>query len=132
MQSKKILGLALFAIFALIPAVFASDVRLEANLVGPAIGDVTPEGEADFRATLEADRRRLDVEVEDVKLPDGAILIVTIDDLAVGTILLEGGEGELDMDTEDGEMVPHPNVGAVVEVFSGEMRILSGVFMKED
>jgi hypothetical protein len=117
---------------ALVPAVYASGVRLEANLVGPVIGDVTPEGEADFRATRDADRRRFEVEVDDINLPDGAVLLVTIDDLAVGTILLEEGEGELELDTEAGEMAPHPDVGSVVEVFSGEIRILSGVFVKDD
>jgi len=132
MQSIKLLGRALFAMIALIPAVFASDVRLEAYLVGPAIGDVTPEGEADFRAIPETDWRHLEIEVGDVNLPGGTVLIVTVDDLAVGTIRLEDGKGELEIDTAEGEVVPPLDVGSVVAVFSGEMRILSGVFMKED
>ena len=130
MRKMETLGLAMVAMLILVPALFAADVRLEAELVGPAIEGVKPEGEADFRA--DGDRLRLSVEVEDVNFPDGTKLMVKIEGYDVGVIMLDGGVGELDLDSAAGDMVRVVSEGDTVKVFYGDMKILTGVFMVED
>jgi len=130
MRKMETLGLAMVAMLILVPALFAADVRLEAELVGPAIEGVKPEGEADFRA--DGDRHRLSVEVEDVNFPDGTKLMVKIEGYDVGVIMLDGGVGELDLDSAAGDMVRVVYEGDIVKVFYGDMKILTGVFMLKD
>jgi hypothetical protein len=130
MRRMKTLGLTITAMLILIPALFAADVRLEAELVGPAIEGVKPGGDADFRA--DGDRRRLSVEVEDVNFPDGTMLMVKVEGYDVGVIMLDGGEGELDLDSADGDMVRAVYEGDTVKVFYNDLKILTGVFMVED
>jgi len=137
MRGLKLAGLTLVIVFTLASILFAGEttVRLEAELVGPAIGGVEPQGDADFRAIHRADdtvRLRLSVEVEEVNYPDGTMLTVKIEGKPVGEIILEDGAGELDLDSGAGDMVPYVNKGDTVKVFFGMKKILAGVFMEED
>jgi hypothetical protein len=133
MKGMRIVGLTFLAMFVFIPALLASDMRFEADLMGPAIMNVKPDGDANFRATGE--RRKLSVEVEDVNYPDGTMLMVKIGGTYgrfVGDIMLEDQEGELELDTARGDMIPVVYEGTPVEVFFRDKLILSGVFMMED
>ena len=137
MRSLKIGGLAVLAILTLVSTLLAGDtrIRLETKLAGPAIGGVEPGGEADFSAVHRADgmvRLRLSVGVEDVNYPDGTKLAVKIEGEIVGYIVLYGGAGELDLDSEAGHMVPYVKKGDIVKVFFGMNKILAGCFMKKD
>jgi hypothetical protein len=79
------------------------------TLTGAAIQGRTPEGNADFRSDSRG-RTRLNVEVENVNLPSGTVLIVSIQHgatvLPAGAIALSAAaENELDLDSQDGDAI---------------------------
>jgi hypothetical protein len=110
----------------------AGEVRLRAKLAGPAIQNRTPEGSADFRIDHNGQRTRLNVEVEDVNLPGGTVLMVAIVhggvSTAAGTITLSNnGFGELELESQNGAMVPAAQSGDMVTVSNGTTTIVAGV-----
>jgi hypothetical protein len=116
----------------------AGEVRLRAKLAGPAIQGApaiqnrTPEGSADFRIDHNGQRTRLNVEVEDVNLPGGTVLMVAIVhggvSTAAGTITLSNnGFGELELESQNGAMVPAAQSGDMVTVSNGTITIVAGV-----
>ena len=103
------------------------ETRLRARLTGPALQKVTPDGRADVRS--ETGRTRLQVEVEQVNLPAGTVLTVSIQNVQVGTITLSAtGFGELELDSQKGDTVPVVNSGDVISVSNGTAAILVGAF----
>ncbi len=106
--------------------------RHKAKLAGPSIQGRTPEGSASFKSRS-ASRAELEVEVEDVNLPAGTALTVTVSHggaaTTVGQITLSGlGSGELELNTENGDVVPAVSSGDVVTVLNGATAVVSGVF----
>lgn len=91
--------------------------RLKTRLVGPAIGDITPSGAAEFRERDTA--RRFTAEVEDVRLPNGTPLRVCVNGSDLGVVALAGGFADLNRDTRDGEIVPDMQAGDQVTVRHG-------------
>jgi hypothetical protein len=76
--------------------------QLSAKLTGPAIGGVTPEGDAKIdQSKYPSVAPRLDVRVKNVNLPDGTTLFVGVgceyhsclDYRKAGTLTLRGREG---------------------------------------
>jgi hypothetical protein len=109
-----------------------AETRLRAKLTGPAIQSKTPEGSADFRIDDQA-RTRLSVEVENVNLPAGTVLTVTIVHGLVSTpagmiTLSSTGFGELELDSQKGATVPAVQAGDTVTVSNGLTTILTGIF----
>ena len=109
------------------------EVRLRTKLAGGAIAGKTPEGSADFRMETAKNRSRLNVEVEDVNLPQGTMLQVSITHAgatsSIGTITLNGfGEGELELNSQDGATVPAIVAGDIVTVSNAGAAILTGAF----
>jgi hypothetical protein len=111
----------------------ATQVRLRTNLAGAAITGKKPEGNADFRN--DGTRTRLNVEVENVNLPDGTVLTVQVTlpggvATTVGTINLLAAnlENELEIDSQNGGVVPAIVSGTMVTVLNGATVILAGVF----
>ena len=110
-----------------------SETRLRTNLAGAAIGGKTPGGNAEFRSEPAKGRTRLKVEVQDVNLPAGTMLSVSISHggvvTAAGIITLNAfGFGELELDSQDGDTVPAVVAGDLVIVMNGGVAILSGTF----
>jgi hypothetical protein len=110
----------------------ANETRLRAQLTGPAIGNVTPSGSADFRSDSRG-RMRLNVEVEHVNLPQGTTLTVTLTHAGsastVGTVTLGAtGFAELELNSQDGQTVPAVQSGDVVTAMNGASAVLAGVF----
>ena len=108
------------------------EARLRTNLSGAAIQGKTPSGHADFRSEA-GGRSRFNVEVEDVNLPQGTVLTVTIQSgsttTQVGSIKLsQFGGGELELNSQDGDMVPAAKAMDIVIVSNGATPILAGVF----
>jgi hypothetical protein len=106
--------------------------RLRTRLAGAAIQGKTPEGNADFRSDSN-NRMRLNVEVEHVNLPAGTSLDVSVQhgtsSQMVGHIMLSAtGEGELELNSQDGATVPAVQSGDMVMVSNGGTAILTGVF----
>jgi hypothetical protein len=99
-------------------------------------GDDTSGGSlnwgTDFRS--ETNRTRLQVEVEHLNLPAGAVLTVLLHSgtnapVQIGQIMLSGtGFGELELDSEHGDAVPAVHNGDVVSVAHGATAILAGAF----
>jgi hypothetical protein len=108
------------------------EVRLRTRLAGAAIQGKTPEGNADFRMD-DKGRTRLNVEVENVNLAAGTVLDVSIQHGATTTVaghitLSALGFGELELNSQDGNIVPAVQAGDMVIVSNAGTAILTGVF----
>jgi hypothetical protein len=68
------------------------------------------------------------VDVENVNLPDGTTLDVSVGITLVGHITLKLGFGELELNSQDGDTVPAVVKGNMVTVANGGTTILAGVF----
>jgi hypothetical protein len=104
---------------------------LRTMLSGAAIDGKTPKGDAEFRSNTRS--QRFKVEVEHVNLPkDTQLTVLVVHSLTmttVGFITLSGsGEGELELDTREGDTVPAVQKGDMIVVQNGALAILSGVF----
>jgi len=101
-------------------------------LAGGAISGRVPSGHADFRSEPDRNRSRLNVEVEDVNLSDGTVLVVMVSRGGVsskaGDIHIKAGTGELELNSQDGDAVPSVMKSDVVTVSSAGAAILTGVF----
>jgi len=110
----------------------ATQVRLRTRLAGAAIAGRHPEGNADFRN--DGVRMRLNVEVENVNLANGTVLTVAIvhngTSTAAGTIMVNSSsdENELELDSQNGNMVPTVVAGDMTTVSNRAQVILAGVF----
>jgi len=109
-----------------------NETRLKTRLAGAAIQGKTPEGNAEFRSDSKG-RMRFKVEVENVNLPPGTMLDVSVQHngtkQTVGQIKLSAlGEGELDLESQDGDNVPSVQTGDLVSVSNAGTSILAGVF----
>lgn len=124
---------ALFAVLAALAAApaFAGDDEtiITAGLSGAVIGGQTPHGKATFRSRPGNDRK-LEVEVEDVNLPAGTVLNVTVGGQNIGSITLSAlRAGEIELETERGQAVPAIGNGASVVVTNQSgATIVSGAF----
>ncbi len=106
----------------------AGELRMRTALTGGAISGLTPSGRADYRAAQ--GRADFSVEVQDVNLPAGTTLDVTVDGVNAGSITVSAAPirgGELDLNTQDGDVVPAVKAGSVVVVSNAGAAILSGV-----
>ena len=98
-------------------------------LSGAAIGGMTPSGRADFVRKAN-NNRKLEVEVEDVNLPAGTLLNVLVDGTKIGTITLDSlHAGQIELETENGQVVPPINTGTrVVVTNQSGATIVAGTF----
>ena len=131
MMNRRSFGLCALATAIMMPALLvagAGEIRLRANLTGAKIDNLTPSGHAEFRSR--PGRASLNVQVEDVKVPVGSVLDVFLNDAKIGTITVQAVilGGELDLNTQDGDMVPSVSPGALVVVKLGDRAIVAGVF----
>ena len=107
-----------------------SGTRLKTKLAGGAIQGKTPEGSAEFRTDAK-NRSEFKVEVENVNLPAGTVLDVTVgasSTLAGHITLNKFGEGELELRSQDGDTVPSVAAHDTVTVSNAGSAILSGTF----
>ncbi len=107
----------------------ATEIRMRTALAGGAIAGLVPSGQADFRAIESQGRTRLNVEVEDVNLV-GSKVDVFVDGEKIGSITISAAPirgGELELNSQDGQLVPAVKSGALVVVRNGATAILSGV-----
>src|SRR5229473_454580 len=77
-----------------------AEQRLRTSLSGGAISSMVPSGHADFRSEAARNRSRLNVEVENVNLANGAVLSVFVShagaSVKIGEIQIQAGFGELE------------------------------------
>ena len=129
-------ALACVILFAALSALaaapaFAGDDEtiITAALSGAAIGGQTPHGDATFRSRPGNDLK-LEVEVEDVNLPAGIVLNVSVGGQNIGTITLDAlRAGQIELETERGQTVPAISNGtSVVVTNQSGATIVSGAF----
>ncbi len=116
---------------SIVKADTASDIRIRASLTGAAINGVTPSGFSEHRyepGDSSDERRRLEVQVFSVNLPNGTALDVYVGSTFVGQIFINNGFGFVEFDTNDGQNVPNAANGTPVAVRQGTTDIVTGVF----
>ena len=136
MRTKRALAtliivLTTFAVMAVTGAIAgASDdeVITQTNLLGPALNGMRPHGVAEQRVRNDGSSFR--VQVEDVNLPAGTVLNVLVNGTTVGTLTLDSlRQGELELNTNDGQTVPSITNGTTVVVqTSAGAALASGTF----
>ena len=100
---------------------------LFANLTGPVLNGILPNGFAQFE--IHSSRLELEVRVRQVNLPAGTQLAVIVNNANVGSMFLEsGGEGRLRLRTDDGQPVPQVVVGTPIAIQNAGSNILTGTF----
>jgi len=107
----------------------SQELRIQTRLTGGAINGVVPSGNARFRSRTGSSN--FSVEVEDVNLPNGTVLTVTLNRggaiLPAGSLTLTARFGEIDVNTKDGDVVPQAQSGDIVVVSGGGDPLLTGV-----
>lgn len=103
-----------------------AEIRIRTGLAGASINSLTPKGRAEYR---ERTNRQLNIQVENVNLPDGTTLNVLIDGNSVGQISLTLQRGSLQMNTNDNQLVPAITAGTTVVVTDASgTTVVAGVF----
>jgi hypothetical protein len=127
------LALALAALFANLSWADGKkgETRIRTQLSGGNLNGQVPSGHADFRSDASQNRSRLNVEVENLNLPDGTVLSVFLtrsgSESKIGEITLTAGFGELELASQDGDVVPSVAKGDMVTV-KAATSIVAGVF----
>jgi hypothetical protein len=104
-------------------------VRREIRLSGDDIDGIVPKGEAEFRVNRKGGTK-FKAEAEHVNLPAGTVLTVKVNDVVVGTLTLNRlREGELELNTNDGDTVPAVTAGTTVVITTSDgSTVVSGQF----
>src|ERR671916_467320 len=103
-----------------------ADLNLPADVVG---GGIAADGHADYRER--GNSMRLNVEVEDVS--PNSTFTIEVSGNPLGTITTNSfGIAELELTTNDGQVVPKVLRGDLVQIFQGTELVLSGSFNEED
>jgi hypothetical protein len=142
-MKKTVLAVLLFSgvVFASQPAM----VKLKAKLTGASIGGIVPHGHGRYHSFgSPATHSSLSVEVEDVHEDIGTVLSVLLNGASIGTITLacpvpvvlptiladkDCEQGELELNSREGDIVPVVVAGNVVSVADPTgATILTGVF----
>ena len=104
-----------------------NETEIFAGLTGPTLNGVLPRGFAEFET--ENSRTKLEVSVRNVNLPIGTSLTVMVDAATIGNIMLRsGGEGRLELRSDNSQTVPAVIVGSTIAIKNGTSTVLSGVF----
>lgn len=86
----------------------SNSTRIEGQLSGAMLNGLVPRGEAELE-TFADGSRKFEIEVNNVNLPDGTVLNVSVDGTKVGTLTLIGHQGELELKTQNGQTLPEIN-----------------------
>src|ERR671918_802117 len=102
-----------------------ADLNPPTNVVEGGIGAAAADGRADYRER--GNSMRLNVEVEDVS--PNSTFTIEISGNTLGTITTNSfGTAELELNTNDGQVVPKILRGDLVQIFQGTELVLSGNF----
>jgi hypothetical protein len=102
-----------------------ADLNPPADVVGGGIAAAAADGHADYRER--GNSMRLNVEVEDVS--PNSTFTIEISGNTLGTITTNSfGTAELELNTNDGQVVPKILRGDLVQIFQGTELVLSGNF----
>ncbi|MEQ1643720.1 MAG: FG-GAP-like repeat-containing protein, partial [Pyrinomonadaceae bacterium] len=91
-------------------------------------GAVNPHGAATWEL-YQSGNREIEVEVEDLTLPQGTVLTAFVDGNSIGQLTVDDRQkAKLKLKTEDGQSVPTVNNGSAVQVRNGSTVLVAGVF----
>ena len=100
---------------------------LFAGLTGGTINGVLPRGYAQYE--IHSSRTELEIRLNQINLPAGTSLSVTVDGTSVGNMSLQsGGEGRLRLRSDNGQTVPVVIAGSTISIANGGSAILNGNF----
>lgn len=109
------------------PTATPGETEIYAILNGATVNGVLPRGYAAYE--IHSSRTEIEARVYQVNLPVGTSLAVSINDTAIGNLVLEsGGEGRLRLRSDRGETVPVVTPGMTITMKNGTTTILSGTF----
>lgn len=102
--------------------------ELHAVLSGMTINGVLPRGLGEYEAKNDG-RRELEIYVNQINLPAGTQLNVSVDNVEVGQFLLDNNQsGKFEIESEHGQVVPNVSAGSTLVIKNGANLILSGTF----
>ncbi|MBK7704549.1 MAG: VCBS repeat-containing protein [Acidobacteria bacterium] len=109
------------------PSPSPGESEIYAILNGATINGILPRGYAAYE--IHSSRTEIEARVYQVNLPAGTSLAVSINDAAIGSLVLEtGGEGRLRLRSDRGDTVPVVTPGATITMKNGGTTVLSGTF----
>jgi hypothetical protein len=104
-----------------------NESEIYAILSGPTIDGALPRGFAEYE--IHSSRTELEIRVFQVNLPANTSLAVTVNNAAVGNLVLaSGGEGRLRLRTDRGDTVPVITAGTTIALTNAGATVLSGTF----
>lgn len=104
-----------------------NESEIYAILSGATINGALPRGFAEYE--IHSSRTELEIRVFQVNLPIGTSLSVSVNNTAVGNLILgSGGEGRLRLRSDRGDNVPVVTAGTTIELKNGGTTVLSGTF----
>jgi hypothetical protein len=122
------MSLLIFGISIQNASATGSEIRMLADLNPPTNVGGLADGRADYRET--GNSIRLNVEVEDVS--PNTTFTIQVSENALGTITTNSfGIAELELNTNDGQIVPRVLRGDIVEIFQGTELVMSGSFNED-
>jgi hypothetical protein len=125
MLAMTAMSLLIFGISIQNASATSSEIRMLADLNPPTNVGGIADGRADYRES--GNSMRLNVEVEDVT--PNTTFTIEVSGNALGTITTNSfGTAELELNTNDGQVVPKILRGDVVEIFQETELVLSGSF----
>jgi len=125
MLAMTAMSLLIFGISIQNASATSSEIRMLADLSPPINVGGLADGRADYRET--GNSMRLNVEVEDVS--PNTTFTIEVSGNTLGTITTNSfGTAELELNTNDGHVVPKALRGDIVEIFQGTEPVLSGTF----
>ncbi len=128
-MKNSVRGLLVVALVtALAMPLMASEIKINMRtaLTGAAINGKQPKGKAEFQ--MESDLRRFSVEVDNVRLPNGTVLDISVNGSPVGSITLVAQGGTLFLSSAANQSVPNITVGSTVQASLAGTTVLSGKF----
>jgi hypothetical protein len=109
------------------PSPSPGESEIYAILRGATIDGVLPRGYAAYE--IHSSRTEIEARVSQVNLPAGTALAVSVNDTAIGNLILEsGGEGRLRLRSDRGDTVPVVTAGSTIAMKLAGNAILSGTF----
>src|SRR5215204_4164336 len=125
MLAMPAMSLLFFGISIQNASATSSEIRMLADLNPPTNVGGLADGRADYRET--GNSMRLNVEVEDVS--PNTTFNIAVSGNTLGTITTNSfGIAELELNTNDGQVVPRVVSGDVIEILQGTELVLSGSF----
>ncbi len=99
---------------------------LFAGLSGATINGVLPRGFAQYE--VHSSRLELEIRVRQVNLATGTSLRVLVNEVSIGTMSLDRGEGRLRLRSDQGATIPTVVAGSTVTIRNGADAIMNGTF----